>query len=96
MNFPIYKDMTNARRAEFAEKALLNYKALTQPGEFEPLDQLVKDLLTDLRHYCRFMHLDLDALSSAASGMSDSELDEDEDGVFEPSWVPTPEPEHNT
>ena len=53
----------NDRRALRAQGALDAY----QGGENEPYEYLVKDLLTDLRHFCASRGLDFAALDQQAS-----------------------------
>lgn len=42
----------NARRAGFAAAALLRYAEVTGQASGEPVDQVIGDLLCDLRHLC--------------------------------------------
>lgn len=82
-------ERTNLDRAERAERALLEYNgADSREAGNGGRDEMLGDMLGDLRHYCRLYGLDFDSISARGFRMSESERLEDFDGA--PFAIPQP------
>ncbi len=73
-------DVKNAQRAEWAYKALQKFASIVNPGAFkndEDHEDLVMDLICDLRHYCDAAGFVFDDLVERSYGHYVEELREE-------------------
>lgn len=71
---------TNRQRAERAERALLEYNgADSRDDGVAGQEEMLSDMLGDLRHYCRLNALDFERCNARGQDMARMEAEEDSD-----------------
>lgn len=70
--------ITNAKRAEYADRTLLVYKQYTGLDSAREVDETAfQELLVDLRHWCDTQGLDFDQCVLESEGTYNEEIEDD-------------------